>query len=91
VELDRQGRPELAVVTLRDLTPHAVLVLCDDGTCHRRTNVELGEINSGAPVGPVDLALDADDVPAILWGGPDDGPGTLRLRLITCDVARCRS
>jgi hypothetical protein len=91
VELDRQGRPQLAVVAERDLTPHAVLVVCDDGTCHRRTNVELGEINSGAPVGPLDLALDADDVPAILWGAPDDGPGILRLRLITCDVPRCRS
>jgi hypothetical protein len=52
--------------------------------------VELGGINSGAPVGPVDLALDAEDRPAILWGGPDDGPDSLRLRVITCDDPRCR-
>ena len=90
VELDHQGRPLLAVATERDLTPHAVLVACDDGTCQRRTTVALGEINSGAPVGPLDLALDADDRPAILWGGPDDGPGSIRLRLITCDHPRCR-
>jgi len=45
---------------------------------------------AGAPVGVLDLALGADDHPAILWGGPDDGPSGLRLRLITCDDPRCR-
>jgi hypothetical protein len=91
VELDRQGRPVVAVAGERDLTPQGVLVACDDRGCQRRTTVALGEINSGAPVSPLDLALDADDRPAILWGGPDDGPGSLRLRLITCDGPRCRA
>lgn len=61
VELDRQGRPVVAVAGKRDLTPQGVLVVCDDGGCQRRTTVALGEINSGAPVSPLDLALDADD------------------------------
>ena len=90
VELDRQGRPLLAVSNQRDFTPEAVLVACDDGACRRRTTVSLGEINSGSPVSPLDLALDDGDRPAILWGGPDDGPTSIRLRVLTCDTPRCR-